>query len=995
MPKNNETTTKFKVDISELKSAMQEAKRQVALANSEFKAVSSALDDWATSSDGISAKLKQLDTTLKAQEKMLDSLEEQYKLTVKEMGEGSKEADNLKIAINNQKAAINNTKKEIGKFETSLDDVSKAEKVAAETGKSVDEVLKDMKTDTKKAGDAADNAATGGFTVFKGALADLAADALKKALSGVRNLASSLMDLGVRADDLNTISAQSGFSTEMLQKMDYAADRIDVDTDTIVSAARKMKKNMVSTSKDTQEAFTELGVSVTDANGELRDSNDIFWEVVQALSKVKNGTKRDTLAMQLFGKSADDLAGIIDDGGEALFEMGEEAENLGLILSQDALDSANEFNDSVDTLKATAKGTFQKIGAEIAKQLIPEMSDLAKYASKAAKNIDWSKVVKSVTDVLKKFIKLVKNAADVVIPALVKVLGFVTDNFDTLVGVLLTGITVFKTLKAAMAISNTVTAFKTAVAASTTAVNAAQKAQLAWNAAMSANVIGAVITAVALLVTGIGLLIGSTDDAEESTSDLNETQAKGVQSADKLRESYNRAKAKTDELTQAFKDDIEAANENAQSFRDLKDAAYDNASAELANIENTQNLWHELQTLTDENGKVKDGYQGRVDFILNELNNALGTEYDANNGIIGQYQDMQSEIDKLIEKKKAEILLGAYEETYREAVANVAEAEKARGEQAQKLSAMEAELAAKESELATARDNAAKQYDERTKWQAERRVTTLTNERDDIKAALDSEREAYKNLTDDVEAYYNAIDSYEIGSAMVAEGKTSEAVGYLNNLGNGFVTVASTAKLSADEQKRVLENQVITTEINLRQLERDYRDSSKNMTDAEKKEALNRINNAKQQATDAKKEFEKVGGNIVRGMADGVKTNSYYLTNAMNAIVEDALKAAKEAANIHSPSRLFRDEVGKYIGLGIGAGIDDSTKDVVKSVRSQVNGIRSAYGNSLSSVGGIGGVGSASVVNNYNQVINSPKALSRLDIYRQSKNLLGYMGGGY
>jgi len=78
------TTTKFAVDISELKKAMQEAKRQVAVANSEFKAVSSSMDDWTKSTDGISAKLKQLDSNLKSQKTILGSLEEQYERTVKE-----------------------------------------------------------------------------------------------------------------------------------------------------------------------------------------------------------------------------------------------------------------------------------------------------------------------------------------------------------------------------------------------------------------------------------------------------------------------------------------------------------------------------------------------------------------------------------------------------------------------------------------------------------------------------------------------------------------------------------------------------------------------------------------------------------------------------------------------------------------------------------------------------------------------------------------------
>ena len=106
MPKDNETTTKFKVDISELKSNFQEAQRQIRLANSEFKAATAGMTDWGKSADGISAKLGQLNKTLDAQKKQLGSLEQQYELVVKTQGEDSKGAQELMIKINNQPHTI-------------------------------------------------------------------------------------------------------------------------------------------------------------------------------------------------------------------------------------------------------------------------------------------------------------------------------------------------------------------------------------------------------------------------------------------------------------------------------------------------------------------------------------------------------------------------------------------------------------------------------------------------------------------------------------------------------------------------------------------------------------------------------------------------------------------------------------------------------------------------------------------------------------------------
>lgn len=201
------------------------------------------------------------------------------------------------------------------------------------------------------------------------------------AAGGIASLAALAVNAGKAADDLNTMSKQSGFGTDEIQKWQYAADRMDVSVETIVKSAQKMKKNMVATSADTVAAWERLGVSVTNQDGSLRDANTVFYEAVDALSQVSNETERDVLAMQLFGKSADEMAGFVDDGGAALKAMGEEAEASGLILSQDALDNANKFNDGLDTLKAKAEQAFLSSGATLAETLIPSLETLVEKIS--------------------------------------------------------------------------------------------------------------------------------------------------------------------------------------------------------------------------------------------------------------------------------------------------------------------------------------------------------------------------------------------------------------------------------------------------------------------------------------------------------------------------------------------------------------------------------------------------------------------------------------
>lgn len=201
------------------------------------------------------------------------------------------------------------------------------------------------------------------------------------AAAGVAALAGMAVSAGKYADDLNTAAKQSGFSQDFLQSLDYASDRIDVTMESVIGAGTKLKKNMGSMSEDVAAAFNRLQVGVYASTGGLRDVEGVFQDLLIALSLVPNETERDVLAMTILGKSADELAGLIDDGGAAFRELSDEAHAAGLILSQDALDGANAFNDGMDELKAKTKAAFLEAGSSLAENLLPELDDLVESLS--------------------------------------------------------------------------------------------------------------------------------------------------------------------------------------------------------------------------------------------------------------------------------------------------------------------------------------------------------------------------------------------------------------------------------------------------------------------------------------------------------------------------------------------------------------------------------------------------------------------------------------
>ena len=226
-------------------------------------------------------------------------------------------------------------------------------------------------------------------------------------------IGAGLLGLGYKAlttaDDLNTLSQQTGFTTDEIQKMQYASDLVDVSFEDISGALKKVKKNMTGHA----DTWKQLGISVTDANGNMRNATDVFYESLEALSKIENETERDQLAMDLFGKSADQLAGIIDDGGAALKEYGDEAESLGLIMDNDTIKSMNELNDTVDKLKANFKGTFAKLGASVATTLGPALEKVSEKMAEFAEKI--RNLTPEQTEMILKIVGIVAALAPLII----------------------------------------------------------------------------------------------------------------------------------------------------------------------------------------------------------------------------------------------------------------------------------------------------------------------------------------------------------------------------------------------------------------------------------------------------------------------------------------------------------------------------------------------------------------------------------------------------
>lgn len=234
------------------------------------------------------------------------------------------------------------------------------------------------------------------------------------------------------ADELETLSKQTGISTDELQKMQYASDLVDVSLDSMTGALKKLKPKITEDNKSLQE----LGVETKNADGTTRDAVDVFYDAIDALSKIDNETDRDQKAMELFGKSADELAGIIDDGGSALKQYGKEAEDLGLIMSGDTLEGLNDINDTVDRLKKQGGAALAQLGSTFAKALGPALEKVTTVIGKvtdALKNLtpEQAAVIMKITGIVAAI-----GPAIAIIGKVISIGGTLVSGIGAVVGVL-------------------------------------------------------------------------------------------------------------------------------------------------------------------------------------------------------------------------------------------------------------------------------------------------------------------------------------------------------------------------------------------------------------------------------------------------------------------------------------------------------------------------------------------------------------------------------
>lgn len=490
-------------------------------------------------------------------------------------------------------------------------------------------------------------------------------------------------------------------------------------------------------------------------------------------------------------ESINNITDSFNNGGlnEAIQTAGDEFANLAVEAASHApemVDTAVDFIEAFASGIALNKGRILGAAGEMAESMASGLAELlpSKLQEPVEDAIDavaeslsdggLREAGETAVDTLSNVVDAVGNLADKALPPLTKALDFAGENLDLIAAsatavftafkgykvvnettsILKKGVKTWKTasvavdayyaaqllaMESGVATNATLTAGQAVVGMFTGKVNLATKAQTLWNVAMKANPIGLVISAVAALAAGLSVYALTQKEAESATDKANKKLA-----------------------------------EQAEAIRETQAARQEEVAGIQTQFGYYQQLWDELQGIVDQNGKIMEGQEERAAFITSTLSEALGVEIETTDGVIQKYGELTQSIDQVIQKKKAEAILSAYEDDYTTAIKNQTQAAK---EVSRTFDDYSEALRASEEATRKLEDATASMTTEQAAGSFE--IMRLQQAQMEADAELLEAEKAFDNAKTASNEYLTTISNYEAAMGAVESGSENAALSVL------------------------------------------------------------------------------------------------------------------------------------------------------------------------------------------------------------------------
>lgn len=474
MAEERTITTVFKADISNFSASTQELNRYVAQVNSEFKNATASMGRWNDNADGLRAKLEQLNKVHDAETKKLKSLQDEYADVVSKQGANSKAAQKLATAINEQSAKVKECEKNIDYYSDSLKELEDA---GVKTKDELDKLNKELEEQKQAAKEV-------GGSIGKGAAAGIAGigAACVGAFAGLNSIVDETKELRTQMGMLETTFTQQGHSVKASEKTYNDLFAVLGDSGKATEAAMQLAQ--VAKSEEELKEYTDILTGVYATFGDSLP--------VEALAEAINHSAN-------LGSVQGNLADALEWSGVNVDTFNEQLGALNTEEERNAL-----INETLNGLYGETATKYKEVNAEVIaaneaqNQYNQAMAGLAEKAQPAITEFKTAMVgvLQTVFDklgevdlegLIGKISGAITEIVTVALPPLMDILTWVIDNSEWLVP-LLGGIALaIGAISAGVKIYNGV-------------MQIAKVVQLAWNAALNANPIGLIITAVVALI---------------------------------------------------------------------------------------------------------------------------------------------------------------------------------------------------------------------------------------------------------------------------------------------------------------------------------------------------------------------------------------------------------------------------------------------------------------------------------------------------------------
>ena len=405
-----------KVELSgekEYKQALTDLNNGNRVLASEMKKLQAEYKGNSDSVEFLTKKGDILDRQLSGQKEKVETLRQALENAAKTYGEGSDQAMKYQAKLNDAEAAQY-------ELQHAIEENNEAIK---SQGSAWDQVGGMMEEIAGKLGvkipDGAKKALSGMQGMSAGTVAAMtaAAAAITALYEGVKALHEMTVQSAADVDELITKSMTTGLSTKTLQQLKYSENLIDVSVDTISGSLTKLTQNMSAADAGSEamaQKFAELGVSITDTStGQLRDAEEVFYDIIDALGGMENQTERDAAAMGVLGKSAQELNPLILQGSGALKDFAKEAEATGYVLDESQIEKLAAVDDAYQRMQLRMEATKKQMSADFAPASEAAMELFTKVVKAASDTLEKSGMIENLASIIKSLLSILETGGSI------------------------------------------------------------------------------------------------------------------------------------------------------------------------------------------------------------------------------------------------------------------------------------------------------------------------------------------------------------------------------------------------------------------------------------------------------------------------------------------------------------------------------------------------------------------------------------------------------